>query len=243
MDYSCAMQGVLAAVVQCLGPYGRYCQHDVEGYGAILGRPNRTCNAAQHMLKPRYNNFSVSRACCMCCCVSGDEDVRWFSFDPSVHIPRPQMSCYLTRTTAETHKLIQDNLAETPVYGGWVDARGPRWVCGPHRLPPCNCHMSARLLYTAPSPLATCEVRIPAMASHSISHMLWSVFFTVEEDTCNQLSPPPPLGGVLCRYCPSIEDKIVRFADKDSHQIFLEPEGRNTPELYVQVGRSHWGEG
>lgn len=91
----------------------------------------------------------------------GDEDVRWFSFDPSVHIPRPQMSCYLTRTTAETHKLIRDNLAETPVYGGWVDARGPR-------------------------------------------------------------------------YCPSIEDKIVRFADKESHQIFLEPEGRNTPELYVQ---------
>lgn len=38
-----------------------------------------------------------------------------------------------------------------------------------------------------------------------------------------------------CRYCPSIEDKIVRFADKESHQIFLEPEGRNTPELYVQV--------
>ena len=36
------------------------------------------------------------------------------------------------------------------------------------------------------------------------------------------------------RYCPSIEDKIVRFADKSSHQIFLEPEGRSTPELYVQ---------
>ena len=36
------------------------------------------------------------------------------------------------------------------------------------------------------------------------------------------------------RYCPSIEDKIVRFSDKQSHQIFLEPEGRDTPELYVQ---------
>lgn len=35
------------------------------------------------------------------------------------------------------------------------------------------------------------------------------------------------------RYCPSIEDKIVRFADKDSHQLFLEPEGRNTHEVYV----------
>lgn len=36
------------------------------------------------------------------------------------------------------------------------------------------------------------------------------------------------------RYCPSIEDKIVRFADKDRHQIFLEPEGRATSEIYVQ---------
>ena len=35
------------------------------------------------------------------------------------------------------------------------------------------------------------------------------------------------------RYCPSIEDKVVRFADKDRHQLFLEPEGRNTSEVYV----------
>ncbi|AVL00878.1 tRNA uridine-5-carboxymethylaminomethyl(34) synthesis enzyme MnmG [Pediococcus inopinatus] len=40
--------------------------------------------------------------------------------------------------------------------------------------------------------------------------------------------------GVGPRYCPSIEDKIVRFADKDHHQLFLEPEGRNTDEWYVQ---------
>ena len=60
------------------------------------------------------------------------------------------MSCYLTRTTAETHAIIRDNLAETPVYGGWVDSTGPR-------------------------------------------------------------------------YCPSIEDKIVRFADKDSHQARTVP--------------------
>ncbi|MDK6805638.1 tRNA uridine-5-carboxymethylaminomethyl(34) synthesis enzyme MnmG [Aerococcus sp. UMB7834] len=40
--------------------------------------------------------------------------------------------------------------------------------------------------------------------------------------------------GVGARYCPSIEDKIVRFADKDKHQLFLEPEGRYTNEIYVQ---------
>lgn len=91
----------------------------------------------------------------------GDADVRWFSFDPDVWIEREQMPCYLTRTTPETHQLIRENLHLSPVYGGWVDAKGPR-------------------------------------------------------------------------YCPSIEDKIVRFADKDSHQIFIEPEGRDIPELYIQ---------
>nr|GEV56321.1 putative glucose-inhibited division family A protein [Tanacetum cinerariifolium] len=91
----------------------------------------------------------------------GDEEVNWFSFDPEYHIEREQMCCYLTRTTQVTHQMIKDNLRETPTYGGWVEAKGPR-------------------------------------------------------------------------YCPSIEDKIVRFQDKDSHQIFLEPEGRSVPDLYVQ---------
>ncbi|MBD2123230.1 tRNA uridine-5-carboxymethylaminomethyl(34) synthesis enzyme MnmG [Trichocoleus sp. FACHB-262] len=90
-----------------------------------------------------------------------DEDVRWFSFDPEAWVEREQMNCHLTRTTAETHRLIRENLHLSPVYGGWVDAKGPR-------------------------------------------------------------------------YCPSIEDKIVRFADKESHQIFIEPEGRDIPELYIQ---------
>ncbi|MUG97721.1 tRNA uridine-5-carboxymethylaminomethyl(34) synthesis enzyme MnmG [Scytonema sp. UIC 10036] len=91
----------------------------------------------------------------------GDEDVRWFSFDPQAWVEREQIPCYITRTTAETHRLIRENLHLSPVYGGWVDAKGPR-------------------------------------------------------------------------YCPSIEDKIVRFADKESHQIFIEPEGRDIPELYIQ---------
>ncbi len=91
----------------------------------------------------------------------GDTEVRWFSFDPSVWVEREQMNCYLTHTSAETHRLIRENLHLSPVYGGWVDAKGPR-------------------------------------------------------------------------YCPSIEDKIVRFTDKESHQIFIEPEGRDIPELYIQ---------
>jgi tRNA uridine 5-carboxymethylaminomethyl modification enzyme len=40
--------------------------------------------------------------------------------------------------------------------------------------------------------------------------------------------------GVGPRYCPSIEDKIVRFADKERHQLFLEPEGADTSEMYLQ---------
>ena len=40
--------------------------------------------------------------------------------------------------------------------------------------------------------------------------------------------------GVGPRYCPSIEDKIVRLLDKERQQLFLEPEGRNTEEVYVQ---------
>jgi tRNA uridine 5-carboxymethylaminomethyl modification enzyme len=90
-----------------------------------------------------------------------DTEQNWFSFDPSAWVEREQMNCYLTRTTTETHQIIRDNLHLTPVYGGFIDAKGPR-------------------------------------------------------------------------YCPSIEDKIVRFADKESHQIFIEPEGRDIPELYIQ---------
>ncbi len=86
---------------------------------------------------------------------------RYFSFNPNLTKRMTQVSCYITRTTGKTHKLIRDNLHLTPIYGGFIDSKGPR-------------------------------------------------------------------------YCPSIEDKIVKFADKESHQIFLEPEGVDTPEIYVQ---------
>ncbi len=79
-------------------------------------------------------------------------------------VPGPRMTSsptWLTRTTPETHTLIEKNLTESAMYGGAIDAAGPR-------------------------------------------------------------------------YCPSIEDKVVRFADKDHHLLFVEPDGMNTSELYIQ---------
>ncbi len=70
-----------------------------------------------------------------------------------------QISCHITRTTSETHRIISDNLHRSAMYSGRIQSRGPR-------------------------------------------------------------------------YCPSIEDKIVRFADRDSHQIFLEPEGLEDTTVY-----------
>ena len=91
----------------------------------------------------------------------GDERVVPFSFttDPeSVQIP--QVSCWLTYTNEETHRIIRDNIDRSPLYSGMIKGTGPR-------------------------------------------------------------------------YCPSIEDKVMKFADKNRHQVFLEPEGLYTNEMYV----------
>ena len=60
---------------------------------------------------------------------------------------------------------------------------------------------------------------------------------TTHEIIRNNLDRAPMFTGVIKgvgpRYCPSIEDKVVRFADKERHQIFLEPEGETTKEVYV----------
>lgn len=90
----------------------------------------------------------------------GDEKITPFSF-MSDNIDRPQISCYLTYTNEETHKVIRENIHRSPIYNGSIKGVGPR-------------------------------------------------------------------------YCPSIEDKVMRFPDKTQHQIFLEPEGENTDEMYVQ---------
>lgn len=83
-----------------------------------------------------------------------------FSFS-TAEPPRNEAVCYLTYTTAETHRIIRENLDRSPIYSGVIEGVGPR-------------------------------------------------------------------------YCPSIETKIVRFPDKSRHQLFIEPMGLNTEELYVQ---------
>lgn len=90
----------------------------------------------------------------------GDDEIIPFSFLTD-KIDVEQVSCYLTYTNIETHKLIMENLGRSPMYSGQMESVGPR-------------------------------------------------------------------------YCPSIEDKVVRFSDKNRHQVFIEPEGRNTAEMYVQ---------
>ena len=61
---------------------------------------------------------------------------------------------------------------------------------------------------------------------------------STHEIIMNNLGRSPMYAGKIdstgARYCPSIEDKIVRFSDKDSHQIFIEPEGESTKEMYIQ---------
>lgn len=91
---------------------------------------------------------------------NGDEKIEAFSFENSFE-EVVQHPCYLTYTNEKTHEVIRANLHRSPLFGGAIEGRGPR-------------------------------------------------------------------------YCPSIEDKVVRFADKDKHQLFIEPEGLDTNELYVQ---------
>lgn len=91
----------------------------------------------------------------------GDEKIVPFSFThKEEEIKREQISCWLTYTNEETHKIIRENLDRSPLYSGMIEGTGPR-------------------------------------------------------------------------YCPSIEDKVVRFADKSRHQLFIEPEGEFTNEMYV----------
>ena len=92
---------------------------------------------------------------------TGDEKIVPFSFTNTPEdLEKEQVSCWLTYTNKETHKIIMDNIDRSPLYSGNIKGTGPR-------------------------------------------------------------------------YCPSIEDKVVRFADKERNQVFLEPEGNYTNEMYI----------
>jgi len=88
----------------------------------------------------------------------GDEEPVPFSF-LTAQITTPQVSCFVTQTTEDCHRIIRENLHRSPMYCGQIEGVGPR-------------------------------------------------------------------------YCPSIEDKVHRFADKSGHQIFLEPEGLDDDTVY-----------
>jgi len=89
----------------------------------------------------------------------GDTPCPVFSYLGSVADHPPQVSCWITHTSNQTHDIIRGALDRSPLYTGQIEGVGPR-------------------------------------------------------------------------YCPSIEDKVVRFAERDSHQIFVEPEGLDTHEIY-----------
>ena len=91
----------------------------------------------------------------------GDDDIVPFSFETDRSSLKNQVSCYISYTNENTHRVIRENLHRSPLYAGKIEGVGPR-------------------------------------------------------------------------YCPSIEDKVVRFADKERHQLFIEPMGLNTNEYYLQ---------
>lgn len=89
----------------------------------------------------------------------GDSEAIPFSFSRE-NVSRPALPCHITYTNENTHRIIRENIGRSPLFGGKISGRGPR-------------------------------------------------------------------------YCPSIEDKVVRFPDKTRHQIFVEPEGLESEEMYL----------
>lgn len=120
-----------------------------EALGLRLGRLKTGTPARLDGTTVAWNEVGVQEA---------DEDPVPFSFLTDA-IVNPQVTCGVTRTTDETHRIIRDNIHRSAMYSGEIKGVGPR-------------------------------------------------------------------------YCPSIEDKIVRFGDRDGHQIFLEPEGLNDDTVY-----------
>lgn len=140
------------------------CGPDQEPTSSLLAQSLRDCGFRTFRLKtgtpPRVLTSTIDFS--KTAEQPGTEDFYTFSTTTQTILPaNRQLSCYLTYTAPETHRLILDNLQRSSMYSGVVKGVGPR-------------------------------------------------------------------------YCPSIEDKLVRFQDKPRHQIFLEPESQSLPTTYVQ---------
>ena len=119
-------------------------------YGFNVGRMKTGTPARVRESSLDYDKLEVQ---------DGDEEMMPFSFDYE-KIERPLRRCWITYTNEETHRIIRENMHRSPLYGGKIVGKGPR-------------------------------------------------------------------------YCPSIEDKVMRFPDRERHQIFVEPEGIGTEEMYL----------
>lgn len=104
--------------------------------------------------------------------------------------------------------------------------------------PPLFSNISTRVLSRETEP--HCTLNYFADADFELQQLPCATTYTHEgthDIIRDNLQHSPLFGGVIegtgPRYCPSIEDKVVRFADKDRHQIFIEPEGRSTDEFYL----------
>jgi tRNA uridine 5-carboxymethylaminomethyl modification enzyme len=137
-------------------PAGRVGEAPALGLSATLARLGFALGRLKTGTPPRLDGRTIDWAALEM--QPGDTPPEPFS-TLTERIETPQVQCGLTRTTADTHRLIRDNVHRSPMYSGQIASRGPR-------------------------------------------------------------------------YCPSIEDKIVRFGDRDGHQIFLEPEGLDDPTVY-----------
>ena len=161
------------AVVLCSGVYlkARCIYGDVSQYtgpNGLMAANNLSASLLSHGVKlVRFKTGTPARIDARSIDFSkmaeqkGDERIVPFSFSTNPEdVQIDQVSCWLTYTNEETHRVIRENIDRSPLYGGVIHATGPR-------------------------------------------------------------------------YCPSIEDKVMKFPDKDRHQVFIEPEGRYTREMYI----------
>ena len=104
--------------------------------------------------------------------------------------------------------------------------------------PPYFSRQSQRVLSCRSEP--ACTLNFPADADFELRQMPCYITYThtgthdiIRANLCHSPLYGGVIEGVGPRYCPSIEDKVVRFADKERHQLFIEPEGRSTDEFYL----------